>query len=159
MLLNCGAGLNQSILKESEGWGAWSPVVHGHDFQQQLFMYICTYHAEMLSHVRLATLWTVAHQGPLSMGFLRQEYWSGLPFPPPGNLPKPGVKPASFMCLALVGGLFTTKATREAQHVCMSIHISADTYVPKYLLCRTFVFSQSQFLMVILTYSLHFNCI
>ena len=49
-----------------------------------------------LSHARLfATLWTVAHQAPLSMGFHRQEYWSGLPCPPPGNLPHPGTEPAS----------------------------------------------------------------
>ena len=47
-----------------------------------------------LSRVRLfATLWTVARQAPLSMGFSRQEYWSGLPFPSPGDLPKPGIKP------------------------------------------------------------------
>ena len=45
-------------------------------------------HAQSLSHVQLfATPWTVALQAPLSMGFSRQEYWSGLPFPPPGNLP------------------------------------------------------------------------
>ena len=44
------------------------------------------------SHVRLfATPWTVAHQAPLSMGFSRQEYWSGLPFPSPGDLPNPGL--------------------------------------------------------------------
>ena len=43
----------------------------------------------------LATLWTVAFQAPLSMGFSRQEYWSGLPFPSPGNLPNPGIKPRS----------------------------------------------------------------
>ena len=47
-----------------------------------------------LSHVRLfATLWTVAHQAPLSMGFSRQEYWSGLPFPSPGDFPDPGIEP------------------------------------------------------------------
>ena len=47
-----------------------------------------------LSHVRLfATPWTVAYQAPLSMGFSRQEYWSGLPFPSPGDLPDPGNKP------------------------------------------------------------------
>ena len=40
-----------------------------------------------------ATPWTVAHQAPLSMGFCRQEYWSGLPFPPPGNISDPGIKP------------------------------------------------------------------
>ena len=42
-----------------------------------------------------ATLWTVAHQAPLSMGFSRQEYWSGLPFSPPGDLPDPGLELAS----------------------------------------------------------------
>ena len=56
-------------------------------------------HACMLSrfsHIRLfVTLWTVTHQAPLSMGFSRQEYWSGLPCSPPGDLPNPGIKPAS----------------------------------------------------------------
>ena len=41
------------------------------------------------------TPWTIAHQAPLSMGFSRQEYWSGLPFPSPGDLPNPGIKPGS----------------------------------------------------------------
>ena len=50
--------------------------------------------------------WTVAHQAPLSMGFSRQEYWSGLPFPSPGDLPDPGIKPES---AALAGGFFTTE--------------------------------------------------
>ena len=50
----------------------------------------------MLSHVQLfATPWTVAHQAPLSMAFSRQEYWSGLPFPSPEDLPDPGIKLAS----------------------------------------------------------------
>ena len=49
-----------------------------------------------LSRVRLfATLWTVAYQAPPSMGFSRQEYWSGLPFPSPGDLPDPGIEPRS----------------------------------------------------------------
>ena len=49
-----------------------------------------------LSHVRLfETLWIVAYQAPLSMGFSRQEYWSGLPFPSPVNLPDPGIEPGS----------------------------------------------------------------
>ena len=42
-----------------------------------------------------ATPWTVTHHAPLSLGFYRQKYWSGLPFPPPGDLPDPGFKPAS----------------------------------------------------------------
>ena len=50
-----------------------------------------------LSCVRLfATPWTIAHQAPLSMGLSRQEYWSGLPFNPPGDLPDPDIKPVSF---------------------------------------------------------------
>ena len=49
-----------------------------------------------LSRVRLfATPWTIAHQAPPSMGFSRQEYWSGLPFPSPGDLPDPGIQPTS----------------------------------------------------------------
>ena len=51
---------------------------------------------KLLNHVRLfATLWTVACQASPSMGFCMQEYWSGLPFPPPGDLPDPGIEPAS----------------------------------------------------------------
>ena len=68
------------------------------------------------SCVRLfATPWTVAHQAPLSMGFSRQEYWSGLPCPPPGDLPDPGVETESLMSPALAGGFFTTSTTWEAQ--------------------------------------------
>ena len=67
------------------------------------------------SHVQLcATLWTAAHQAPLSMGFSRQEYWRGLPFPSPGDLPNPGIKPTSLTAPALVGGFFTTSAIWEA---------------------------------------------
>ena len=60
-----------------------------------------------LSHVQLiVTPWTVACQAPLSMEFFRQEYWSGLPFPSPGDLPDPGIEP---MSPALAGGFFTTE--------------------------------------------------
>ena len=63
-----------------------------------------------LSHVQLfATPWTVAHHAPLSMGFSRPEYWSGLPLLPPGDLPDPGIKPTSLMSSALAGGFFTTE--------------------------------------------------
>ena len=50
-----------------------------------------------------ATLWTIARQAPLSMGFSRQEYWSGLPFPPPEDLPDPGIKPVSLASPVLAG--------------------------------------------------------
>ena len=55
------------------------------------------------------TLWTVARQAPLSMGFSRQEYWSGLPFPSPGDPPDPGIKPMAPVAPELAGGFFTTE--------------------------------------------------
>ena len=57
---------------------------------------------------------TVACQAPLSMGFPRQEYWSGLPRPPLGALPNPGIKPAALMSPVLTGGFFITSTTWEA---------------------------------------------
>ena len=67
------------------------------------------------SHVHLfVTPWTVALQAPLSIGFSRQEYWSGWPCPPLGDLPDPGIKPASLMPPALAGRFFTTSTTWEA---------------------------------------------
>ena len=67
------------------------------------------------SRVRLfVTLWTLALQAPLSLGFSRQEHWSGLPCPPPGHLSDPRIKPASLMSPALAGGFFNTSATWEA---------------------------------------------
>ena len=68
------------------------------------------------SHVRLiATLWTVAHQAPQSMGFTRQEYWSGLTCSLPEDLPDLGIKPASRVAPALAGEFFgtSTRATWE----------------------------------------------
>ena len=62
---------------------------------------------------RCAIIWTVAPQAPLSMGFSRQEYWSGWPFPSPGDIPNPGIKPASLTSPALAGGFFTTNTTWE----------------------------------------------
>ena len=68
-----------------------------------------------LSRVQLfATLWIVAYQAPLSMGFSRQEYWSGLPFASPGHLPDLETEPKPLTSLALAGGFFTTSATWEA---------------------------------------------
>ena len=64
------------------------------------------------SRVQLCeTIWTVVCQAPLSMGFPRQEYWSGLPFPYPGDLSKPGIEPEPVMSPAGAGGFFTTSAT------------------------------------------------
>ena len=72
----------------------------------------------MLSHfsrVQLfVTLWTIAHQAPLTVGFSRQEYWNGLLCPLPGDLPDPGIESTSLMSPVL-GGTFFTSATWEAQ--------------------------------------------
>ena len=66
--------------------------------------------AQSLSCVQLfATPWTVACQAPLSMGFSRHEYWSGLPCPPPGDLPGPGIKPTPPVSPVLAGRFFTTE--------------------------------------------------
>ena len=70
------------------------------------------------SHVQLfATLCTAAHQVPLSTGFSSQEYWSGLPFPPPEDLSNPGIEPVSLMSPALASGFFTTSAIWEALYI------------------------------------------
>ena len=68
--------------------------------------------AQSLSHVTLfVTLWTVACQAPMSVELSKQEYWSGLPFPFPRDLPDPGIEPIS---PALPGGFFTTEPPGEA---------------------------------------------
>ena len=84
---------------------------------QTVCMSVC-----MLSRVWLfATLWTVACQGPLSMGFSRQECCSGLPCPPPGDLPDPGIEPVSPASLALQAGSFPL-SHRGRPRVCL-LHI------------------------------------
>ena len=67
-------------------------------------------HGQWLSHVQLfATTWIVARQAPLSIRFSRQEYWSGLPFPSPGDLPDPGIEPVSLASPAWAGVFFTSE--------------------------------------------------
>ena len=78
-------------------WGVWSTRLYDallHGVLVCVCVRVCVY--ESLSCVWLfVPPWTVTHQSPLSMGFSRQEHWSGLPFPSPGNLPHPGIKPRS----------------------------------------------------------------
>ena len=71
------------------------------------------------------TLWTVAHHAPLSLGFSRQEYWSGLPFPNPWNFPDPGIEPTSLTSPALANGFFTTNTAWEAPR---KWHPNTETY-------------------------------
>ena len=75
-----------------------------------VYVYISMCITSMLSQVQLfVTLWIVARQAPLSMGFSRKEYWSGLLFPSPGDLLNPGIEPMSLVSPALAGGFFTTE--------------------------------------------------
>ena len=78
-----------------------------------------------LSRVRLfATSWTVAHQAPPSLGFSRQEYWSGLPFPSPGDLPNPGIEPRS---PALRTDVLTSQLPGKPQLGCRSYYYTSFT--------------------------------
>ena len=71
--------------------------------------------AQLLSCIRLFAIpWTAVYQVPLSMAFSRQEYWSELPFPTPGDLLNPGIKPMFLACPALASRFFTTRVTWEA---------------------------------------------
>ena len=78
------------------------------------------WYADMLIHLSRVWLfvipWVVARQAPLPMGFSRQEYYSELPCPPSGDLPDPGIEPASPVALALASKFFTTGAIWEAQN-------------------------------------------
>ena len=83
-------------------------LIHQPDFIPMCCM-LCHFNSVRL----FATLWTVAWWAPLSMGFSTQEYWSGLPCPPPEDLPDPEIKPMSLMSPVLSGGFFTTSGTWE----------------------------------------------
>ena len=82
--------------------------------------------------------WTITHQAPLSMGFLRQEYLSRLPCHPAGDLPDPGIKPMSFTSPALAGGFLTTRPTWEAPYTLCTLpylfHYCLGQLAPKDLL-------------------------
>ena len=74
-----------------------------------------------------ATPWTVAYQGPLSMGFSRQEYWSGFPCPPPGDLPDPRVEPVSLTSPVLAGRFFTASPPGKPDNSCSVSQICVTT--------------------------------
>ena len=69
-----------------------------------------------------ATPWNVACQAPLSMEFSRQEYWCGLPFPPPGDLPDPGIEPKPPAAPALAGRFFTTEPSGNPKLTIQAIY-------------------------------------
>ena len=77
------------------------------------------------------TPWTIAHQGPLSMGFSGQKYCSGLSFPPPGDRPNPGIETASPVALALAVGFFVTEPQETHMYVCGYIYKIFSLFPPK----------------------------
>ena len=85
-----------------------------------------------------ATPWTVAYQAPLSMGFSRQECWSGLPCPPPGGLPNPGMEPepVSLMSPALAGRFFTTRKRKRSRSSCLTLCDPRDCHIHGILQAR-----------------------
>ena len=91
----------------------WNNLYWGYGWSETLYI-LCTMLSCFSCVWLFATSWTTARQASLSVGFSRQEYWSELPFPPPGDLPGPGIKHASLPFRALADGFFTTMATWEA---------------------------------------------
>ena len=124
-----------SCLEDPLERGAWQTAVHGaakdmdtNAATKHITSRVCTHthththtsnlcmHAKSLQLcLTLCDLMDFSPPGSLSMGFSRQEYWSGLPFPPPGDLPNAGIEPTSLMSSALAGRFFITSATWEAQ--------------------------------------------
>ena len=89
-------------------------------------------HAPVISHVQLfATPWNVAHQASLSMEFSRQEYWSGLPFPSPGDQSHLGTEPVSLASPALAGRFFTTAPRGKPWNIRLTYKINYTVYTKK----------------------------
>ena len=124
-LIVCNAGsvtCEQTLLRSDEGMGTGMPLCYNFQFgkrggisedcyrqQSDRCVCVCVCVCVWASCGQLFVVpWTVAHLVPLSIGFLRQEYWSRVPFPTPGYLPDPGIEPAS---LALADRFFTTSPT------------------------------------------------
>ena len=97
--------------------------------KEYIYIYLnicaCLHDKSLQSYRTLSTLWTVAHQVPLFMGFSRQEYWSGLPCPPSEDRPNPGIKLTSACVSCIAGRLFTHWATWEAQGMSTDSNILA----------------------------------
>ena len=114
-MINCGTWTSLDFDVHGSSWNQSSSRTKGRLCLKIKSEWPSPYVISRLSRVWLfATLWTIAHQGLLSVVFSRQEYWSGLPFPPPGDLPDPGIEPSSLTSPALAGGFFTVRTTWEA---------------------------------------------
>ena len=126
----CDTSVHNSLLKQATcdargAAGKWEPIYFCH---LKVPLRVCVCAKLLQSCLTLVTQWTVTHQVPLSIRFSRQEYWNGLPFPPPGELPNPGTEPASLMSPALADGFFTTSTTREAQRSLYRVAIALSRF-------------------------------
>ena len=100
-------------------------LLHGTDLYD--YSTRCVWVLSCFSHIQLfATLRTIARQTPLSIGFCRQEYWSGVPFPSPGDLPNPRIEPTSLVSSALTSRFFTTSTTWEGMQLSSGLIFSAE---------------------------------
>ena len=108
------AMLSALKLLQNSGWGISAGP---HSSTSMLLTSLCAWVLSHFSSIQLSGApWTIAWQAPLSMRFSRQEYWSGLPFPSPRDLPHSGIKPVSLMSPALAGGFFTTEPPGKPLH-------------------------------------------
>ena len=106
------------------------------------YLHICYAVLSRFSRVRLLAMsWTVVRQAPLSLGFSRQKHWRGLPFPPPGDFPDPGISPGSLKSSLLAGGFFTTIATWEVPKYEVNGFESTPFFLPPLLLLLLFFFN------------------
>ena len=93
------------------------------DMTEQLSTHTQFSSFQLLSHVRLfANAWTVAHQAALSVGFYRQEYWSGMAFSPPGDLPHPWIETVVYCVSCIAGGFFTAEPSGKPAIVTVIWH-------------------------------------
>ena len=116
-------------------------------------------HAQLLSQFQLfATPWTVAGQVPLAMGFSRQEYWNGLPFPPPVDLPDPGIKPRYPVSPALTDRFFITLPSGKPT-IALLCSIAQDwkSKTANFVLFPQDCFGNSGFGFLLLFWQFHIN--
>ena len=98
---------------------------------------MCCVFSHSESH-SLQPLWNIAYQAPVSMEFCRQEYWRGLPFPSLGDLPNPGIEPASLASSVLAGGFFTTSVPGRPLNLAACISTSLLFITAEYFTVRIY---------------------
>ena len=118
-----------SLVKLSGSGDCWVLI------RDTIYFLVCVYMLSCFGHVRfLVTLWTMAYQFPLFMGSSRQDYWSGLPFSTPGDLPDPGIEP-NLLCLRhwKVGSLSLVPPGKSSLSRIVVFYFSISSYVIFYL--------------------------